>query len=169
MIANRAASARRLGRRASIPLLVALVGSALSAGAVAARNGTTTIDGVQHAAGTCDNGGYRMTGSLVGCWYVDTFESKSDPDKSTFRATGTEHFDGCLGDVCGTFFTTYEYTAKTIGPWVDFLEIHGRCHHPVTGGTGGFAGASGQISFTDVVDVSPVYYPYWGNVHLARS
>ena len=110
-----------------------------------------------------------MTGSLVGCWVIDTFETTSDPSKSHFRATGTEHFTGCLGSVCGTFFTTYSFTAKTDGPWPTAAEVHGRCHHPVIGGTDGFAGASGEISFHDVVDVSPPHYPYVGNVHLAKS
>ena len=168
MTIDRPARHRRLGRRAILPLLVALIGSLPSAGAVAANNGTTIVRGVQLAAGTCPDGGYAMTGSLVGCWWIDTFETNSDPDHSTVRATGTEHFKGCLGSTCGTFFTTYTFTAKTDGPWPTSAEIHGRCHHPVIGGTGGFAGASGEISFHDVVDVSPPYYPYIGNVHLAQ-
>ena len=73
-----------------------------------------------------------------------------------------------MGSVCGTFYTTFSYTAKTNGPWPTDAEIHGRCHHPVIGGTGGFAGAAGEISFHDVVDVSPPYYPYIGNVHVAQ-
>lgn len=165
---DRPARHRRVGRRTALPLLVALIGSLLSVGAVTAGSGASIVRGDQLAAGTCADGGYAMTGSLVGCWWIDTFESKSDPDKSTFRATGTEHFIGCLGSVCGTFYTTYSYTAKTDGPWPTSAEIHGRCHHPVIGGTGGFAGASGEISFHDVVDVSPPHYPYIGNVHVAQ-
>jgi hypothetical protein len=159
----------RLSRRAALPLLIALAGSVLTAGAAAAGNGTTIARGVQLAAGTCADGGYAMTGSLIGCWWIDTFETKSSPDKSTFVARGTEHFTGCLGSTCGTFYTTYTFTAKTDGPWPTSAEIHGRCHHPIIGGTGGFAGASGVLSFHDVVDVSPPYYPYAGNVHLAKS
>ena len=169
MIIDHPARQRRLARRAALPLLVALIGSLLSAGAVAAGNGTTIARGVQLAAGSCGGTGYEMTGSLVGCWWIDTFETKSSPDKSTFRAWGTEHFTGCLGSTCGTFYTTYTFTAKTDGPWPTSAEIHGRCHHPITRGTGGFAGASGVLSFHDVVDVSPPYYPYAGNVHLAKS
>ena len=48
-------------------------------------------------------------------------------------------------------------------------ELHGRCHHPIVGGDGVFAGARGELSFTDVVDANPVYYPYWGNVQLGRK
>jgi hypothetical protein len=162
---RRGAPARRLAR----PLLVALVAALTSTGAVLAGNGTTIVRGIQAAAGTCEDGGYAMTGDLVGCWWIDSFETRSSEDKSTFVATGTEHFTGCMGSTCGTFYTTYSYTAKTDGPWPTSAEIHGRCHHPVVGGTGGFAGASGEISFHDVVDVSPPYYPYIGNVHLARD
>ena len=168
MTADRPAHRRRLGRRAALPLLVALVGSLLTAGAVAASNGTTIVRGVQLAAGSCEDGGYAMTGSLVGCWWIDSFETKSDPEKSNFRLTGTEHFTGCIGSTCGTLYTTYSFTAKTDGPWPTSAEIHGRCHHPIIGGTGGFAGASGVLNFHDVVDVSPPYYPYAGNVHLAQ-
>lgn len=76
--------------------------------------------------------------------------------------TGTELFDGWLGSLHGTFTTTFEYTAKMAGPWTTSAEIHGRCHHPVTGGTGDFAGASGEVSFRDVVYVNPPYLPVLG-------
>ena len=159
-------SRRAVGRLLAAALFVAAL---IPASASAAGNGATIVRGIQQAAGTCANGGYAMTGALQGCWWIDTFETKSDPTKSHYRATGTEHFRGCLGSVCGTFTTTYSFTAKTAGPWPTSAEIHGRCHHPVTGGTGGFRGASGEISFHDVVNVSPPYYPYWGNVHLAKG
>ena len=165
MTIHQRVSARTLGVFLGAALLVA---SAVPASAAASR-GATTVRGTQHAAGSCESGGYAMTGSLVGCWWIDTFESKSDPSKAHYLATGTEHFTGCLGPICGTFFTTYSFSAKTDGPWPTSAEIHGRCHHPVVGGTDGFTGASGEISFHDVVDVSPPYYPYWGTVHLAAG
>lgn len=160
---------RPSGRLALLPLLVALLGSLVSAGAVTAGNGATIIRGVQLEYGSCGGTGYRMTGSLDGCWWIDTFESKTDPARSNFRATGTEHFEGCLGTICGSFTTDFSFTAKMDGPWQTSAEIHGRCHHPITGGTRGFEGATGQISFHDVVDVSPPYYPYVGNIHLAGA
>ena len=69
---------------------------------------------------------------------------------------------------CGTFDTTFSFTAKMDGPWPTSAEIHGRCHHPITrgSGTGGFTGASRRAQFHDVV-VSPPYYPTDGNIHLA--
>lgn len=166
MSVHRLVTTRRLGVILGAAMVIAL---AVPATASAAGSGATTVRGTQLAAGSCEDGGYAMTGSLEGCWWIDTFETKSDPDKSHYVATGTEHFTGCLGSVCGTFFTTYRFTAKTDGPWPTSAEVHGRCHHPVTGGTDAFAGASGEISFRDVVDVSPPYYPYWGNVHLAKG
>jgi hypothetical protein len=157
---------RALTASVAAAILVAAVAAAsVSAGA----RGATIVRGTQLAAGTCANGGYAMTGSLEGCWWIDTFETTSDPDKAHYRATGEEHFEGCLGAVCGTLTTTYSFTAKTDGPWPTSAELHGRCHHPVTGGTDGFAGATGEISFHDVVNVSPPYYPYWGSIRLATS
>lgn len=169
MFVDEAFRHRRLGRRAALVPLVALIGSLLASGTVLAGNGATIARGIQNAAGSCGGTGYERTGSLQGCWWIDTFQTTSDPDKSHFRATGTEHFTGCLGSICGTFYTTYSFTAKTDGPWPTGAEIHGRCHHPIVGGTGGFADASGEISFHDVVDVSPPYYPYVGSVHLAHD
>jgi hypothetical protein len=157
---------RTLGRSM---LAAAVLATVLAGAALAAGTGATIVRGIQLAAGSCENGGYAMTGALEGCWWIDTFETKSDPDKAHYVATGTEHFTGWLGSAFGTFFTTYRFTAKTDGPWPTSAEIHGRCHHPVTEGTGAFAGISGELSFHDVVDVSPPYYPYWGNLRLATS
>src|SRR5262245_20816692 len=159
------ARARALG----IIVLAAIAFAALPVSASAGGNGATVVRGIQLAAGTCGDGGYWMTGSLEGCWQIETFVPKGAEDKAHYRATGRERFDGCLGSVCGAFFTTYSFTAKTDGPWPTSPEIHGRCHHPITGGEGGFAGASGELSFHDVVDVSPPYYPYQGNIHLAAG
>lgn len=170
MTVNQRTRTRGMRRSAALSLVAAMLLVSLVPGvASAAGKGATVLTGTQLAAGSCEDGGYAMTGSLVGCWWIDTFESRSDPGRSTYVATGTEHFTGCLGSTCGTFYTTFSFTAKTDGPWPTSAEIHGRCHHPVVGGTGGFAGASGEISFHDVVDVDPPYYPYWGNVQLARS
>jgi hypothetical protein len=43
-------------------------------------------------------------------------------------------------------------------------EIHGRCHHPIVGGTGDFAGAKGVINFKD--DVVNLKFDYKGHVSL---
>ncbi|MEA2577832.1 MAG: hypothetical protein QOD78_1420 [Chloroflexota bacterium] len=156
-----------VGRRAAAIIVAALMVATIVPGtASAAGPGATVVRGVQHEYGSCGNGdGYLMDGALVGCWWVDTFVVEPLPAQATMLARGTEHFTGCLGSVCGTFFTTYTYTARFDGT----TELHGRCHHPIVQGTGGFAGARGELSFTDVVDSEPFFYPYWGNIQLGRE
>ena len=112
-----------------------------------------------------DRGNYPpidLTGSLHGCWY--TYVSSSKFNRSgTYQEKGTEIFVGCLNGTCGTFETTYTVTAK----YVDDTfaeEIHGRCHHPIVGGTGGFAGAKGVINFND--DVVNHNFDYKGHIGL---
>lgn len=144
----------------------------------ASGDGATTLRGDQLIAGSencanADTGTYRMAGDLVGCWYTDTFvvtQEKDNPGGS-FKASGTEHFIGCLdtngngtcgvGEPSGRFDTTFTFTAK-IAPTGD--EIHGRCHHPIVSGSGGFAGARGVISFKDIP--SEGRFPYHGNMQL---
>jgi hypothetical protein len=107
-----------------------------------------------------------MTGSLVGCWYTDTFVAHAAQPNGTpsgeIQATGTEHFIGCLdldtdgsciGDPSGSLASTYQFSGK-FDP-VTLAEIHGRCQHPIVpgSGTGVFTGASGVITFNDDVGV----------------
>src|SRR4051812_30743220 len=57
--------------------------------------------------GTVDGGTYLMRGDLVGCWYTDVFTvtQQNDNPGGHFKASGTEHFEGCLNtngdDACG--------------------------------------------------------------------
>lgn len=161
--------AGRARRKAARSLLAAALAAFLLPGALAAAgNGATVVRGTQGAIGTCGGDGYVMTGDLVGCWWTTKFESTTDPLKHNVRATGEELFVGWIGSRFGSFTTTFVYTAKMDGPWGSSPEIHGRCHHPITrgSGTGDFEGISGELSFKDVVDVNPPYYPYWGSVRL---
>jgi hypothetical protein len=154
-------------------LLAAALVSLLVPGAIAAAgNGASAIRGTQLAYGTCgDDDGYAMIGDLVGCWWITDFVSTTDESRHNVRATGTELFVGWIGSRYGSFTTTFVYTAKMDGPWVSSPEIHGRCHHPITrgSGTGDFVGISGELSFKDVVDVDPPYYPYWGSLRIAGA
>jgi hypothetical protein len=116
-----------------------------------------------------------MTGGLIGCWYVDTFNQKNkrtDPagGKYVFTYYGTEHFTGCLdadgdgqcsGDPTGTFYTTFTFTTQVVDT-PPYAEIRGRCHHPIVSGTGDFALANGVINFKD--DVSNGTSPYQGHI-----
>ena len=82
----------------------------------------------------------------------------------TYIEQGSEVFVGCLnGTTCGTFETTYTFSAK----YVDDTfaeEIHGRCHHPIVDGTGDFAGATGVLQFKD--DVVNLKYDWRGHISV---
>jgi hypothetical protein len=168
---NHRASDRVRGRRTTLALGAALLlAVAVAAPAAAGGQGAIVVRGIQDEYGSCEDhgdAGYLMTGDLQGCWVVETFVVKSQFDgKAHLMATGVERFSGSIGTVQDTFRTRYVYTSKPIGDWTSFLEVHGRCHHPITGGGDGFAGISGELSFTDVVDTNPPYYPYWGSIRL---
>ena len=158
---------RRWLRAATVSAVV--VATALVVVVATAMAGTTQVSGSAvynedctppEAAGTApgDPGTYpplEMDGSLVGCWYTYVETSKPNPS-GTYQETGNELFVGCLNeDTCGEFTTTYTFTGKFASSGE---EIHGRCQHPVTGGTGGFAGMSGVIQFKDDVDTGIFYY-----------
>jgi hypothetical protein len=103
-----------------------------------------------------------LTGSLNGCWYTYVSKSQFNPS-GTYLEQGTEIFVGCLNGTCGTFETTYTFTAK----YVDDTfaeEIHGRCHHPIVSGTGSFAGVKGLLNFKD--DVVNLKFDYKGHISL---
>jgi hypothetical protein len=117
-----------------------------------------------------------MTGGLIGCWYEDPggTTTKSQVTASglyLYHFSGPEHFTGCLDadgdgqcsfdDPSGTLYFTYTFTAQfEAAP--PFNEIRGRCHHPVVGSSGDFAGATGVINFKD--DVSNGTSPYMGHI-----
>lgn len=98
-----------------------------------------------------------MAGSLIGCWYTDTFKLVTITPHGVIHATGSEHYVGCLdtgpqqdctnADPAGTLALTYRFEAK-LDP-VTGDEIWGRRQHQIVSGTGGFAGAAGRIDFKD--------------------
>ena len=100
-----------------------------------------------------------MAGSLIGCWYTDTFNTIKSTPSGVIVATGAEHFVGCLDlgrngrcghrDPTGTLALTYKFEGK-FDPATD-KEIAGRCQHKIMSGTGDFAGATGRINFNDNV------------------
>ena len=152
-----------------------VLGLVLAVLAMPASAGTTQVSGTAVFNNECqppagsppdDLGDYPpidLSGSLDGCWYTYVSASKFNPS-GTYMEKGTEIFVGCLnGTTCGTFETTYTFTAK----YVDDTfaeEIHGRCHHPIVGGTGGLAGAKGVINFKD--DVVNLNFDYKGHISL---
>jgi len=156
------------------PLAVRNFKVAEASQATTASAGNTQLSGVGVFNDLCqppvgsppsDPGDYPpidLSGSLVGCWYTYVSESKFNRS-GTYQERGSEIFVGCLNGLCGTFGTTYTFTAK----YVDDTfaeEIHGRCHHPIVSGTGDFAGAKGVINFKD--DVVNLKFDYKGHVSL---
>jgi len=140
---------------------------AVSAGS--AKNTQVEGSGVFDAAAECTEIPSQFTmvieGDLVGCWYTHGWDVVQDTPSGVDGERGTERFIGCLADgiTCGTFDTTYKFTAK-YGP---AGEIHGRCEHPITVGTGDFDGITGRIDFKDDVSTGIVYYR--GHIKLPNA
>jgi hypothetical protein len=148
-------NASRLSTAAAVASLTLLT----PAGAAYA-SGTTQVSGlmVWDGGGSCTqdpsgNGAYVVAGGLVGCWYLSTIVLEQQQN-SSYRYSGTELFVGCLGEKCGRLHTTFTFTAQYAA---DGTELHGRCHHPITSGEGGLAGASGVINMHDNPDGSVDY------------
>jgi len=131
------------------------------------------------AAACCPHpelGTFTMTGGLFGYWCEDTIDVTKDQVTPSgielVHFSGTEHFTGCLdvdndgtctGDPTGTLFFTFSFTGQYVA--LTGNEIRGRCHHPIVGGTGDFAGATGVINFKDdVSNPAFVLSPYMGHV-----
>jgi hypothetical protein len=155
-------------RSIAVPTVLAAAALLLVAGSATAAtsypvSGEQTV--VDEAAGT-----YKMHGGLVGDWATTSFtEIATSP---IYRAKGTEVFSGCLdvkrdgkckGDPSGTLSFRFTY-------WALFDEngglVWGTCTHPVTGGTGAFAGATGVIAMVDTPTAEGVSTSYIGNVTL---
>ena len=123
--------------------------------ASAAQAGTVQVDGVQSA--TQADGSKLMRGSLIGVWWTTSFYVSGFESSGTGRGGGTETFVGCLdmntsgacdaGDANGTIDFAFTFTAKYDPSFT--TELRGRCHHPVLGGTGDFAGVTGVLDFKD--------------------
>jgi hypothetical protein len=121
---------------------------------------------------------FTMTGGLVGCWYEDNVAITKDDITASgielIHFSGKEHFTGCLdldgdractGDPTGTLNFTFTFTGQYVAGTNLSLEIRGRCHHPIVGGTGDFTGATGVLNFKDDTS-NPAFVtsPYMGHV-----
>jgi hypothetical protein len=151
---------------------VASLAFAVPASAMQNQVAGVQTPGVVPPACNDPNATLTMTGGLIGCWYVDTFNHKKFTDPASGKIVwifyGTEHFTGCLdaesdgqcsGDPTGTFYTTFTFTTQTD---LSLNEIRGRCHHPIVAGDGAFANATGVINFKD--DISNGTSPYKGHI-----
>ena len=102
-----------------------LVASMLAVLAMPASAGNTQVSGIGVFDTEClppvgnppaDLGDYppiSLTGSLTGCWYTYVTSSKFNRS-GTYQEKGTEIFVGCQNGTCGTFETTYTFTAKYV-------------------------------------------------------
>jgi hypothetical protein len=107
-----------------------------------------------------------VRGDLIGLWWTTTFELGVATPSGVVTGSGTERFDGCLdangngrcdaADPTGSLHLAFTYSGK-FDPGT-FALLHGRCHHPVTGGTGGFEGATGVIQMRDDPETGCTYY-----------
>ena len=171
---------RRFAGLLAFAALVGLIG----VGVVGAA-GTTQVRGVQSpddgTHGCIPNAGaYWMAGSgqagvagLVGCWYTTDLQVGVITPSGVITATGKEAFSGCLdrggdgscgGDPEGWLTFSFQATVK-YDPATFAILQHGRCHHPITGGSDDFLGASGALRFKDDPATGCSYYS--GHVTLA--
>jgi hypothetical protein len=170
-----------------MPWLLALAAlaatAALAAAGSAAAAGTTQLDGVQSIVSLGDpfdatddvlwmDGYGDGRPALIGYWYVRSIAYTVFTPSGVITGTGTEEFDGCLdanGDgSCqgaepdGTLNLSFSFSSRFD---LTFALVHGRCQHPVTGGTGDFAGATGAFRFKDDPVTGCAYYS--GHLTLA--
>jgi hypothetical protein len=137
---------------------------AAAALAATAHAGTIQLSGVQSAQQ--GDGSYLMSGSLIGVWWTTSFYVREFQPSGGVQGGGTETFIGCFdanadaacgtGDPVGTIDFAYTFSAKYDPSFT--TELHGRCHHVVGGGTGGFAGVTGVIDFKDDPATGCAYY-----------
>ena len=143
------------GVRAAFGALVAI--AALAAVAPLAQGGSREVRVTGESLATADPAVSTMTGGLNGTWTTTEFDYTYDAETGAVVGWGAESFQGCLdkrrdgtcgtGDPAGSMTFRFVYWAQ-VDPATGAL-ITGRCTHPVTGGDGAFAHASGVIAMRD--------------------
>jgi hypothetical protein len=114
-----------------------------------------------------------MKGGLLGKLNITKFKLLQQQPVVKFK--GREKFVGCIdsdrdgsceGEVTGKLFFKFRY-------WAAFTEDEelalGTCAHRVTGGEGGFAGASGFVQMIDVPKGRGVKTKYEGEINLGLA
>ncbi|HEY6886986.1 MAG TPA: hypothetical protein VI300_04375, partial [Solirubrobacter sp.] len=154
--------------------LAVVVGLALAA---PARARTYFVSGQQLPVGDT----LTMRGGLIGTWTTTSVTAISAPIPAlplAYQLIGTERFEGCLNrhrdwscrhDPKGslTFYMDTWLQDSVPDPDV-FSGVWGACVHPITSGTGAFAGAQGVITMLDTYAPGGVYIDtrYDGNLIL---
>jgi hypothetical protein len=146
------------GTRAALVAVAAV--AALVAAAPALGHGgkgprEVRVHGQQVA--TADPSVSTMVGDLNGTWTTTEFDYTYDDQTGSLVGWGAERFEGCLdrrndgqcgaSDPSGALTFRFVYWAE-LDPATGAL-IAGRCTHPVTGGEGAFAHASGVLHMRD--------------------
>jgi hypothetical protein len=157
--------------RTILAVSIALVVIAAASLASAATAGTTQTSGVMAVIDVGDpfdvtDDVTQVWGDLIGFWWTTSFDLGVATRSGVVTGSGTERFDGCLdangngtcdpADPSGSLYLTFTYAAK-FDP-TTFALLHGRCHHPITRGTGGFVGATGVIQMRDDPETGCTYY-----------
>lgn len=163
---------RKVLRRITAVGAVALAWAAFTTAAASAAPAEIGVHGTQTVIDEAE-GTFAMHGGLVGKWYTLTFNPLY-ASNTLLIASGQEKFVGCLNrngrrgcqstDPGGTLSFRYYYWASFRAS--DGSLIAGHCTHPVTGGSGAFAGARGILSMHDQPVSGGVRTTYHGTVVL---
>jgi hypothetical protein len=143
--------------------------------AASAATGGVSVSGTQTVLDE-KQGIYAMHGALLGSWHVTSFVPRYK-NAHPFVATGTEKFVGCqdvdrstscdVDEPTGTLRLMFVY-------WADYdaktnALVRGECVHPLVGGTGAFARASGVLFMKDAVVGTTVRTTYHGELQYGSS
>jgi hypothetical protein len=177
---NMMKSVRKLAALASLAL-IASAGLVPAAAAAPSRTDRHPHDQrTVHVAGdqllvdvTGDVTQYAMEGALVGEWLLQPL-APLYKSATFYSDAGHETFTGCIDrdrdskcgerDSRGTMNTTYLYWASFESDGVTLIQ--GQCLHPITGGTGAFRGARGQLNMYDRLVGDEVKTTYRGDIML---
>ena len=160
---------RRMGTAVTVgAALLMVAAAALASAATAGTSQTIGVMTVVDAGNPLDvtDDVTEVRGDLIGFWWTTTFDLGVATRSGVVTGSGTERFDGCLdanrngscdaADPTGSLHLSFTYSGK-FDPET-FALLHGRCHHPITGGTGGFVGATGVIQMRDDPVTGCTYY-----------
>ena len=150
---------------------VVTVVAAATPAAGATAGGSTQVDGVMRVVDVGDpfdvtDDVTQVWGDLIGYWWTTRFDLGVVTSSGVVTASGAERFDGCLDangneacdgdDPSGSLYLTFTYSGK-FDP-VTFALLHGRCHHPIVRGTGGFEDTTGVVQMRDDPVTGCTYY-----------